>query len=381
MKTLTHPIPKPCTPTTQSSASPTKTTKSHSPRRFPGMTWKCGALLMLEVLIHAPNLSAEPVLIRRPKAEQVWSVAWSPDGRQLAVGSTSPSANPDALNEGTVELYDVNSGRLLQTLRLSAKTDFADCFNRVGSVQFSPDGKRLLAHDDRSYVLWNPESSKIEKRWLDLYLDPKTSPDWSRDGRKLALPISSLETNAPSLRIVDLAAGTEETIVSVETGFIITARFSPDGSLVATAGQDGFVRVMDLKSKAALWSEAVQTVLYAVCFSPDGSELAAGSVSLGMILRYEISREGGRVGVRKGEPSATTREELHRVEYLPDGKHAVSISHLGMRIWDTKDWQQSVAWPDCRGWISQDGRRIAVARGNSPAAIEVWSFEEFGKTA
>jgi WD40 repeat protein len=67
----------------------------------------------------------------------VFSVAFSPDGKLLASGS----------EDDTVKLWDVASGRELQTLRGHA--------GNVSSVAFSPDGKLLASGSSDGIIrLW-----------------------------------------------------------------------------------------------------------------------------------------------------------------------------------------------------------------------------------
>jgi serine/threonine protein kinase/WD40 repeat protein len=77
------------------------------------------------------------------------SVAFSPDGRRLACGTKS----------GTAQLWDVASGRLLHTCR--AATRELVHVRTVESVAFSPDG-RLLAGGDLlgALYLWDAETGK-----------------------------------------------------------------------------------------------------------------------------------------------------------------------------------------------------------------------------
>ena len=77
---------------------------------------------------------------------QVWSVAFSPDGRQLASAS----------NDRTVRIWDGETGTLQQTLE--GHTDW------VRSVAFSPDGRRLAsASDDRTVRIWDAETGTLQQ--------------------------------------------------------------------------------------------------------------------------------------------------------------------------------------------------------------------------
>jgi WD40 repeat protein len=68
----------------------------------------------------------------------VWCLAFSPDGKLLASGSS----------DRTIKLWDVATGKERATLRGHA--------GEVSSVCFSPDGKVLASGgDDRTIKLWD----------------------------------------------------------------------------------------------------------------------------------------------------------------------------------------------------------------------------------
>jgi WD40 repeat protein len=72
-------------------------------------------------------------------------MAYSPDGRTLA------SASADR----TVKLWEVATGRAIQTLRQDAEPGERLAFNAFWSVAFSPDGRILAsAGADQTVKLW-----------------------------------------------------------------------------------------------------------------------------------------------------------------------------------------------------------------------------------
>ena len=77
----------------------------------------------------------------------VYSVAWSPNGKTLASGS----------GDRTVKLWDVATGKLLASLRGHT--------GAVYTVAWSPDGKTLASgSDDRTVKLWDAAVGKERLR-------------------------------------------------------------------------------------------------------------------------------------------------------------------------------------------------------------------------
>jgi WD40 repeat protein len=324
-------------------------------------------------------------------SETVQCMSFSPDAKTLAVGSSAPSLQKGdfpgdrPLPEGTIELWDLNAESLTATLRQSAKTANGDSLNKVGAIVFSPDGKWLIGGDVRGYALWEVVTGRQKLNWRAGMIEP-LSPAWSPDGKWIALP-TMVDPQAPAYEsspwgvgLVDAVTGTAKMFVPVEIGYPRSARFSPDGKLIATAGHDCKVRVFDTQTRTNIFTDDVQTTLFAVGFSPDGRTLVAGSTWGGVLLLYDVISEDGKFTIsKKGTSSQKTGEEIHLVQFTPDGNHALSLSpRASLRLWNATDWTTVALVGECTsGCLSPDGSKVAFCREKAPNLIEVWSLPEF----
>ena len=327
------------------------------------------------------------VFKRQSKAD-VFSLAFSPDGQRLAIGSSAPATLPGInagnprLPEGTIELWDVKTGKLSTTLRQSAWTENSDQANRIGSISFSPDGKWVVGSDMTGYTLWDLATGREKYKWHCWGCDPKISVGWSGDSRVLVLPSVENEqfvlTNG--IAVIDVASGKRTAFFPVEVGYASVARISPDGKLLATAGDDCTVRVFDLAAQTNIFNDFAQHPLYTTSFSPNGRYLIGGSGDGGALLIYEIKSAGGKVEVNKLDNSSVTGLELHQIEFTPDGKQAFANCYEAVALWDATRWTTPRQLPNCRGRLSPDGTQVALVRDESPGVIELWNLDELAKT-
>jgi WD40 repeat protein len=172
--------------------------------------------------------TGSPIGEPRIHGELVHSVAVSPDGNHFVSGGM------EAANNGTVRLWDANTGQLIRA------TLIGDAEAIVWAVTFSPDGQRIAAAgaDGVIQVLDAGTLDKIGEP-LEGHEDTVDSVAYSPDGRTLA-SASRDET----IRLWDVESG-EQTgdALTAHTDDVDSIAYSPDGQRIVSGSADGTVRV------------------------------------------------------------------------------------------------------------------------------------------
>ncbi len=285
-------------------------------------------------------------------AGAVLSVAFSPDGRFIASGST----------DGTARVWSVAGG--LELHRFSHPRGQRGI--AVRSVSFSPDGSRLLtvagdryarvfdlrrgeqalvldngmlvqsasfSHDgklvavggsDRVVRMWNAESGKPGRTLTST--GPISHVVFSPDDSMIA-SVGIVDTTAHVWRVAD---GDAIAIIGFHRSGIEGVTFSPDGRSVATMGRDGDVYIArsdgGFKQAALLGHSAP---VRAAAFSPDGEAIVtAGEDGFARVWDARVDPTGP---MPLGTPKELTNHGLpvNAVDFSRDGRATLSAGSDG----------------------------------------------------
>ena len=234
----------------------------------------------------------------------VWSVAWSRDGHKLATAS----------HDRTARVWDVATGREVFTLRGHTK--------RVNAAVFAPDGKTLATgSDDGTMRVWDAVTGS-ELRTIQSRATWVRSLAYSPDGRTLASGLSD------SIKLWDATTGQELRTFDTYVGLVWSVAFAPDGKTLASGGNTRMVHLWDVQTGQELAALKGTSEIRAVAWSPDGQRVASGNADRTVKLwdvtsRQELTTLKGHLG------------QVWSVAFAPDGKNLATCGDdFTARVWN-----------------------------------------------
>jgi WD40 repeat protein len=280
----------------------------------------------------------------------ILGLALSPDGRQLAAAATN----------NIVKVWDLTTQNEALVLRGHKES--------VASVAFSPDGWRLASGGGDSTVkLWDA-TTPAEAVILSGSFDKITDVAFSPDGRRLAIV-----GNQRPVRILDTTTALEVLTLHGHAAGVLCVAYSPDGRLLASAGLDRTVRIWDAANGFEIFCLRGHTApIHAVAFSPDGQRLASISRTLavrgrrlpGETVIWDLST-GQTVLTLSGRTELVGDPGYADVIFSPDRERLATSVGRTVCVWNAATGQELLT-VQTEGFVtrmsySPDGSRLAAA--------------------
>ena len=188
-----------------------------------------------------------------------------------------------------VSLSEVATGRELAS--------FGGHKDIIQSIRFSPDGKKLAAGSHEFATVWelpaDPSSPIAEPKKFGPHAFRVLAIDISPDGKLMATG-GGEPSRSGEVKLWNLASGRLlRSLDSLHSDTVFGLRFSPDGTKLATASADKFLKVIRVEDGKDLKSfEGHTHHVLAVDWSSDGKNLVTGGAdSVLKVWDYETGEQ------------------------------------------------------------------------------------------
>jgi WD40 repeat protein/tRNA A-37 threonylcarbamoyl transferase component Bud32 len=278
--------------------------------------------------------------------QRATAVAWSADGKRIAVGGSADA----------IRVRDAANGRALAEIPAGGG---------VTALAYSPDGRWLASgHASGAVRLWDAATGAAAGIALPAHTDEVRGLSFTSDGQLLAT--GSWDKK---VMVVDVATGAARLTLDVPGDSVYSVAFSPDDRQLVTGSYDGATRLWDAATGAPGKAMAAgRDGVISVAFSRDGRFVLSGGFDRS--LRLWDAATGELLMSVEGHKDA-----IYAVGFDRAGTRAVSASQDGtVQVWRANPSDGIVRLPHPDGVYSMawspDGRMIAT--GGWDRVLRLW---------
>src|SRR5262249_45431990 len=251
------------------------------------------------------------------KPTMILSLAFGPDGKRLAA----------AMADGTIQVWDIEKGAELLTIRAHGHT--------CCCLAFSPDGRLLGSGGGDSVVRILDSTTGQEVCSFRGHEDSVVRVTFQYRGERLALV-----NIGGVLRISDATSDqNSRTLYRVPPGGLwgISMEVSPDARFFIVHHKDGTLKVYDCATGEQRFTLRTSTeVPFRIDFCPCGRFLATASRGGIKLWKVDTHRELFSLGEAGGKPWGG-----YRLAFSQDGRQFAAVQWGGpIHLWDTENGQR-----------------------------------------
>ncbi len=323
--------------------------------------------------------------------KKVICVAFSPDSKKFATGSEANTAN----------VWSASTGMEFSTLQGHSQP--------INGIAFSGDGSRLATCcADGIAFLWSAASGKMTRAYLG-NKKPMVSIAFSHDSNRIVTGLkdgNAIEWDAKScdvLHSIPISASAnaveyspnDKSILFSDAGVakiwdtnslkfsktfrghaseVTSATYSPDGSRVASASQDGMVKIwssVPQEDSITLRSDRMGFAIRTTGFSPDGTRIFTGSEDATATV---WDSEGKEISALKGH-----KQPLLAASFSNNGERMITASiDNSVKVWNSRTGAELFAIQLKNRLLHaaiSSGEITFLVTANEDRIIRIWDLE------
>jgi len=288
-----------------------------------------------------PDSVASLKKVRSVQSDSTNQIAWSPDGRLLAIGTYH------------IYIHDAKTLKPVYTIDSVQWTD---------GTTFSPDAFVLASAAYEGVKLWDTTG------WGELrtLAGSQNTHDvaFRPDGKTLATGTGA------TIKLWDAASGQELRTVPSRRGDVQVVAFSPDGTMLAAGGSE--IVLMDAAGATELQTMKSDNI-QALAFSPDGRMLASAATNDPVVRLWDVSNG------RQVRFFPDHKLQVASLAFSPDGRVLAVGAGLEVKLWEVSSGQElrtlvGYTNPVTSVAFSPDGSRLATGGGED--SVWLWGAPE-----
>ena len=295
----------------------------------------------------------------------VTSIAYSRDGKMLTSAHNAHGYSRTIFREHYVALWDTATGGLIKKFLYKHKGYYT---NPINSVAFSPDGTRIAVGESDGGLLWDVGTGTLISTLAGKRVESIT---FSPDGSTIAGG-HNLVRNSPPLTLWDGATGTFKKGLHPTERWIMSVAYNPDGTFLACATTDGRVILWDVAASLPIDAFVVfeGNTRNVIAYSPDGKTIAVGAAR-------KMSIWDAATGRRRHFLSGHI-DTINSIAYSPDSRTVATGSDDGtVRFWNVSTGALKHTITGHTNAVnavafSRDGNTLAIGGEYSVNTVGLW---------